>query len=346
MNNHALATTPAVSVLMSCYNAARWVEEAIQSVLNQTFADFEFIIVDDGSTDDTLNILHRKAALDPRFVIIAKANTGLGDSLNAGIHRARGEWIARLDADDVWEPTRLARQIERARADASLVFIGTGLVIIDENGVRQATHRYPTEHAGLLRHLRQVRRFPPHSSALYRSEAVRLVGGYRTRIRRAQDWDLWLRLSTLGHLACIPEPLVRIRKHATQVSHEDSGRRQRVDSRLSLTSYWLRANGKPDPVSEDDAHFDAFRRWLETRLDDEHLHGAETLRAHLADVFRNAGNRWLGLFRILSASIKQPILVLRLVWRSFAGETIAQQMAREWSRRQAPSLDSSAHALK
>ena len=333
-------TIPAVSVVMSCYNAARWVDEAVRSVLNQTFGDFEFIIVDDGSTDGTLSVLRRHAQGDRRIAIIEKANTGLGDSLNAGIRQSRGEWIARLDADDVCEPTRLARQIELARADASLVFIGTGLSIIDESGRQLQIHRYPTAHSGLLRHLRQVRKFPPHSSAMFRADAARVVGGYRTRIRRAQDWDLWLRLSSIGHLACVDAPLVRIRKHADQISHEDAGKRQKLDSRLSLTSYWLRSDGRPDPVSEDEAGFDAFRRWLETRLVEERLHAAEALRSELADAFRSSPNRLAGAWRIVGVSMKQPSLLMRLIWRSLVGENLSQCMAEEWGRRQSPHPDS------
>lgn len=325
---------------MSCYNASRWVDVAIHSVLNQTFYDFEFIIVDDGSTDGTLDALRRHAARDARIVIIAKANTGLGDSLNVGIRRARGEWIARLDADDVCEPTRLVRQIEYAQAGPSLVFIGTALSIIDEHGKLLQVHRYPTDHAGLLRHLRQVRKFPPHSSAMFRATAVRDIGGYRTRIRRAQDWDLWLRLSSLGHLACIDEPLVRIRKHAHQVSYEDSGKRQKIDSRISLTSYWLRASGSPDPVCEDDAGFEAFRCWLEARLHKNRLYAAESLRAELVSAFRCAPNRLLGALRIVGTSSRCPSLAMRLIWQWLVGENLARQLARDWASRQTPSMDS------
>ena len=334
------ASFPQITVLMSCYNASRWLDEAVGSVLNQTFVDFEFVIVDDGSTDATLQILRRHAAADPRVMIIEKRNTGLGDSLNTGIRQARGEWIARLDADDVCEPTRLARQIEFARTSTSLVFIGTGLSIIDEQGRRLQVHRYPTSHSGLLRHLRQVRKFPPHSSAMYRTTAVRAVGGYRTRIRRAQDCDLWLRLSSLGQLACIDEPLVRIRKHTDQISHEDFGKRQKIDSRLSLTSYWLRAHGSSDPVSGDEAGFDAFSCWLEARLHEERLFAIEALRAHLVDASQRAPNLFWGAMRIIGASLSQPSLVMRLIWQRLVGENLARQMALEWARRQTPSLDS------
>ena len=113
---------PAVSVVMSCYNASRFLAEAIESILRQTFTDFEFIIIDDGSTDDTLDIIRTYAQTDPRIVVIEKANTGLADSLNVGIGAARGEWIARQDADDVSFPDRLFHQIEFLRA-LSLIHI-------------------------------------------------------------------------------------------------------------------------------------------------------------------------------------------------------------------------------
>src|SRR5687767_6042714 len=98
---------PECSVVMSCYNASAWLSEALDSVLNQTFQDFELIIVDDGSTDDTRKIIEEYAARETRIVSIVKANSGLADSLNVGVARARGRWVARLDADDVCEPERL-----------------------------------------------------------------------------------------------------------------------------------------------------------------------------------------------------------------------------------------------
>lgn len=105
MSSAARAELPAVSVVMSCYNGRRWLAEAIDSVLSQTYADFEIIIVDDGSTDDSWETIQRYAARHQRIVALTKPNTGTSDSLNAGIALAKGEWVARLDADDVCEPT-------------------------------------------------------------------------------------------------------------------------------------------------------------------------------------------------------------------------------------------------
>src|SRR5688500_1611394 len=119
-------STPTVSVVMSIYNAERWLEEALDSVLAQSFSDFEFLLVDDGSTDGTARIIARYAARDDRCRVITKHNTGLSDSLNVGIERARGEWIARLDADDIAVPTRFEEQLTYLRKNPGVVLLGTG----------------------------------------------------------------------------------------------------------------------------------------------------------------------------------------------------------------------------
>ena len=111
MNWVSHGKSPEVTVLMSCYNASCWLHEAIASVLKQTFENFEFILVDDGSTDDTWDIIQAYRDRDQRIVAIKKSNTGLTDSLNVGIAHARGAWIARLDADDRCEAGRLAEQV-------------------------------------------------------------------------------------------------------------------------------------------------------------------------------------------------------------------------------------------
>src|SRR6476646_117240 len=102
---------PALTVLTSCYNAAPYLVESIESVLKQSFEDFEYLLIDDGSTDESRQILQHFAAFDPRIVFIPKKNSGLTDSLNLGLRRARGEWVARLDADDVALPGRLQAQL-------------------------------------------------------------------------------------------------------------------------------------------------------------------------------------------------------------------------------------------
>ncbi|MDB0074078.1 glycosyltransferase [Planktomarina temperata] len=331
--NKLNSVSPKISVLLSCYNGARWLDEAINSVLSQTFGNFEFIIVDDGSTDNSPEIIKRYAEQDSRIVVIAKSNSGLADSLNVGIRQARGEWIARLDADDICEPSRLEIQLAKARQNPALVFIGSGLLVIDENGNMLKTYRYPDCHALLVRNLYTANKFPPHSSAFYRTNVVRSIGGYRPRIRRAQDRDLWLRLSEVGQLTAMDEPLVRVRKHSDQISHDESGRRQKIDSRVAMISYLLRRHGFPDPVAEDDDVFKSFRAWVVHQLEQERsfefFDYIVNVKVNVAEMYKTPSTLLTGTRQILS----EPGFMLRFLWGRLFGETISRRFALEWMRK-------------
>jgi len=317
---------------MSCYNASRWLREAGDSVLAQTFEDFEFILVDDGSTDDTWDVIQSYRERDERVVAICKKNTGLADSLNVGISQAKGAWIARLDADDVCEQTRLQEQVSYVRGNPAIILLGTGCVEIDERGDAVRTHIYPSAHPTLVRHLVRVQRFFPHSSAFYSRNAVRRQGGYRTRIRRAEDWDLWLRLSEHGQLGCIERPLVRIRKHEGQISHDEFGRRQISDSRAGIVSYLLRRGGLSDPVDGDEATWSAFLSWLEIRLEEEALF--DTQRSY--GVARAALGR--NPYPLISAvAFAARVLTsghaFALVKEKLVGSSLPERLANEWIAR-------------
>lgn len=331
--NKLHSVSPAISVLLSCYNGARWLDEAINSVLSQTFGDFEFIIVDDGSTDNSPEIIKRFAEQDARIAVIGKSNTGLADSLNVGIRQARGEWIARLDADDICEPARLEMQLARAGENPGLVFIGSGLLEIDENGNALKTYRYPARHVLLVRNLYSARKFPPHSSAFYRTDAVRSIGGYRPRIRRSQDRDLWLRLSEVGQLTAINEPLVRIRKHSDQISHDESGRRQKIDSRVAMISYWLRRHRFSDPVAADDDVFESFHAWVANRLEQER---SFEFFDYIARVKANVAEMYKTPSAVLAATrhiFGEPGFLLRFLRVRLFGESISRRLALEWMRK-------------
>lgn len=324
-----LVKPPRVSVVMSCFNAERWLAQASASVLAQTFEDFEFIMVDDGSTDGTADAIERLSSLDRRVQPIRKPNTGLTDSLNVGIRGARGEWIARLDCDDLCEPTRLEKQLEVVRGDSTLILLGTGCVEIDEHGKAITRHAYPAGHSSLVRHLLRVQRFFPHSSAFFARKAAISVGGYRTRLQRAQDRDLWLRLSSHGRIACLREPLVQIRKHPGQISHDENGRRQMTDCRAGIVSYLMRRWGEPDPVEASDAEWRVFLSWLERRLEEEAVFESQNFYVGVrSELFqeRSMIARELRLaIRVLRSPYARLILRERLV-----GSGIPRRAAREW----------------
>jgi glycosyltransferase involved in cell wall biosynthesis len=325
---------PVISVLMSVFNGEDWLEQSILSVICQEFSDFEFIIVNDGSTDKSLNIINNLASRDSRLRVFDKPNTGLADSLNYGIEVAKGEWIARIDADDLWEPHRLCKQYELARSNSRLVLIGSGFTIIDRNGKFERSISPPLSHNSLLKSL-TIRGINPfaHSSVLYSKEAVKSLGGYRVRLKRSQDYDLWLRLSDIGNMAYIQEPLVKLRKHESQISNEEAGERQLVDGHIAITSYWLRHNGSSDPVSTDfsDEIFDGFRAWLKEELNLEGvLEEYRLLKQVKSEIVGLDTFQLIAYF--LGLCLKKPGFLLRYLGKKLYGSRLPKRLAREWHR--------------
>ena len=328
--NQIYINSPEVTVLLSCYNGERWLAEAIDSVLNQTFEGFEFIVVDDGSTDNSLAIINNYAVQDSRIIVIAKNNTGLADSLNAGIKKARGKWIARLDADDICLPMRLELQLATAKAKPDVIYIGTGLFLMDEVGNVSKSFSYPRRHAALLKSLTHIGMFPAHSSAFYRADIVLEIGGYRPRIKRAQDWDLWLRLSEKGALTSIPETLIKLRLHSGQISHEESGRRQIIDSRCAATSYWIRRMGYSDPINADDSTFANFYSWITKMLCQEGLFDLYEYKLAIKTCFSERHKTPHIFLSMFCHIFSKPRLLLQFFRVRLLGESITRRLAVEW----------------
>ncbi|HEY2584989.1 MAG TPA: glycosyltransferase [Tepidisphaeraceae bacterium] len=209
-----MADNPLVSVLMPAYNARRYVAEAIESVLAQTYRDFEFLIIDDGSTDDTAEIVNRYAAADDRIRVLKRSNGGVGAALNAGLAEARGELVARMDSDDVCLPERFARQVEFLRETPDCVLVGCRVLLIDPDGepLFEMTD-IPTAHAEIDEKLLQVRWSIVHPTVMMRRDVVRRLGGYDNELVPVEDHDLFLRLAEVGRLANLPQVLLRYRKH-------------------------------------------------------------------------------------------------------------------------------------
>lgn len=209
---------PTVSVLMPVHNAERYLAEAIESILDQTFTDFEFLIIDDGSTDRSRVTLERYAARDARIRVTSRPNTGYGVALNELLRQARGDLIARMDADDVALPERLERQVAYLRAHPDVVCVGSAVQFIDAAG------RFLLErHEGMGHQLIQERALAGdcalnHPSVMMRRAALEAVGGYHVEFVPAEDLDLWLRLGEIGRLANLPDVLMKYRQHEASFS--------------------------------------------------------------------------------------------------------------------------------
>jgi glycosyltransferase involved in cell wall biosynthesis len=220
---------PAVSVVLAVWNGAPWVAEAVSSLLAQTDENFELIVVDDGSTDATPALLAGIA--DPRLRLQRQPHRGLTRALNRGLSAARGDLVARLDADDVALPERLGRQRAFLAARPDVGLLGTAAREVDDAGALVRIVRPPTDDAAIRRALIRANPFV-HSSVMARRELLARAGGYDETLAVAQDYDLWMRLARLTRLANLAEVLVIRRLGAGRVSVEREEDRLRTEARV------------------------------------------------------------------------------------------------------------------
>ncbi|MBD3883572.1 glycosyltransferase [Phormidium tenue FACHB-886] len=213
-------STPTISVLMSVYNSERYLREAVESILRQTFTDFEFLIVDDGSTDRSLDILQAYAAQDPRIVLISRENRGLTQTLNELVSRSSGKFLARMDADDVALPERFADQVAFLNQHPQVVCLGTAQEWIDGEGEILMHCSPAADNDEIQAHMLAGRNYFCHPSVMMRRQAVVTVGGYDISLQSAQDLDLWLKLGEIGKLANLQKVLMRYRIHAGSVTEK------------------------------------------------------------------------------------------------------------------------------
>ena len=212
---------------MAVYNCEEYLAEAIGSILNHTFTDFEFLIIDDGSSDRSAEIV--RSFNDARIrLVLNNENLGLTKCLNKGLQMARGEYIARMDADDISLPQRLKKQIQYLNANSETCVVGSWWRGVNEDGVGQGCARLPVqEHECSLMIYGWGEQPIGHPCVMYRTEVIRQLGGYGSEYPVAQDADLWFRVISSGYnIANIPEILFLYRTHDGQVS---SKRRQMQD---------------------------------------------------------------------------------------------------------------------
>ncbi|MBD3305804.1 glycosyltransferase [candidate division KSB3 bacterium] len=210
---------PEISVLMSVYNGERYLSEAVESILRQTFSDFEYIIFDDGSTDRSWDILTKYAGQDQRIRLFRNAtNLGLTKTLNKGLTLARGTYIARQDADDISLSERFAQQVAYMEAHPSVALVSTGVQYIHEHASQQWVDMPPHDPL-MLRWLLLFWNPIKHSTVLWRRELVTSrVGHYNPSFVYAQDYDLWVRMAEHLSIATLPLVLVTMRWHDEAIS--------------------------------------------------------------------------------------------------------------------------------
>lgn len=310
--------TPSVSVIMPVYNAEAYVAESIGSILGQTHTDLELIIVDDGSTDRSRDVV--RSITDPRVIHIEQANKGVAAALNTALALTKGALIARQDADDVSLPTRLERQLQRFREEPELAICGTWATITDATGEPTGAHEHPTDHAHIRYRLLFDSQFVS-SSVMMRASILAEVGCFDTDQRVFEDYDLWSRIARAGRTANLPEHLVKYRVLHTGLSHTTHNADERVVEQRRRN---LRHG---DTITEErivelSAH---------TGITHQHVNSADLravhhfLLGHIDRLTRDGAER-----RSLRAELKQRLMGFHLVPHTGTVSSVLDRLSKEF----------------
>ncbi len=207
---------PKVSVVIPAYNAMLYLPNTLKSVLHQTFTNFEVLIIDDGSSDQIVNWASLQT--DPRVKLISQANQGVSAARNTGIAHAQGEYVAFVDADDLWEPTKLEKQVRCLEENPVVGLVYTWTVLIDELG--KPIGRVIASHAqgDVWQQLIEDDMISTGSSTMVRRSCFDTVGMFDTSLAFAEDWDMWLRIAAHYSVAVVKEPLTLYRQHANNTT--------------------------------------------------------------------------------------------------------------------------------
>lgn len=233
---------------MSVHNGGRHLKGAVESVLRQTYQDFEFLIVDDGSTDGSTEYLESLSNRDSRVRLFRQEKRGLVISLNRLIKESRGELLARMDADDISLPDRFQAQVEQFENDPELGVLGGQIEIINDLDEVLREQRYPLtakECEGILLYGCPV----AHPAVMMSRKVVEGVGGYREFFHHSEDYDLWLRISERAPIENLDRVILRYRTHENSVSSAHSSQ-QLLGTFLAQAAWLKRLRGEADPVNQ------------------------------------------------------------------------------------------------
>lgn len=207
---------PLVSVIVPNYNYSAYVSEAIESALDQSYANIEVIVVDDGSTDDSIRVLE---GFGSKIKLIKQANAGVARARNYGVANSSGEYIAFLDADDLWMPDKIDRQVARLIADPEVGLVHVGVTEIDGKG-QTVGERIDGMEGDVTKELLLLERsvvLGGGSGFIVRRDLFESVGGFDEKLSTSADWDFFVRVSRLARLGFVPEPLLRYRLHGSNM---------------------------------------------------------------------------------------------------------------------------------
>jgi len=277
---------------MPVYNAGRYLRPAVESILVQTFRDFELVVVDDGSKDDSPAILREYEAKDSRIKILSRPNTGIVGALNDGLAAARGEFIARMDSDDLSTPERFEKQVTYLREHRECVLVGSQVLLIDPEGA-PLSPKWDTEYTHEKIDEGHLKGHWPlvHPTVMIRREALALVGGYRSKYQYLEDLDLFLRLAEVGKLASLRDVLLHYRLHPGSICHTREKDQDSLRPDLEADVYKRRGIAAPSHAESSqqsrslDGPGERFKLWAWWALRGGNI---ETARKYALRAFRSA----------------------------------------------------------
>lgn len=296
---------PQVSVLIAVYNSARYLEAAIDSVLNQSFTNFECLLIDDGSRDRSWKILQAYAAKDARIRVSRQENAGIAKTRNRLLSQAQAELVAVMDADDVMLSDRLAHQVQFLTAHPEVVCVGGALDWIDEQGRWLGHCDVPEQDAEIQALLLGGISLLHHPCTMARRQSLLQVGGYDETMVASVDLDLWLRLGEIGQLANLPETVLQYRLHSHSITHAKQTR-QSQDALAACQRAWQRRGVQAEFIRQPADHLKQQRFWLRCGWDN-FLAGQRAVARHCGiQAIRSqplTGEAW----RLLACALVKPI---------------------------------------
>lgn len=271
--------TPSLSVLMPVYNNARHLRQAVESILQQTYTDFEFIIINDGSSDNSQAILEEFAAKDARIRLVSRPNTGYCRALNEALGYARGAFIGRMDADDIAMPDRFERQVAYLRAHPECVAVGGRVLLMDDAGVPLCGMCQEQTHEAIdAAHMAGRGGTIAHPAMTARRSAMEAIGGYDVSYDFAEDLDFFLRMAEYGRVANLDCVVLRYRQHLASIGYTKSEIQQRSALAVLKAAYKRRGLELPPEVEsrtvEASSAAQVHRKWAWWALDAGNVRGA------------------------------------------------------------------------
>lgn len=278
---------PTVSVILPTYNRVTMLPEAIESVLDQTYHDWELIVIDDGSTDQTPAYLHRVGRAHRCITLIRVKHGGVSGARNAGLRVANGRYLAFLDDDDRWMPTKLATQAAYLESHPEVALVYAQAHVVDGGG--RVTGRKPSGAAGPTFDELVDGNCIPLLTVVVRRQCLEVVGGFDPALYISQDYDLWLRVARQFPIAYLPEPMAVYRVHGANMSRQT---RARYADHLKIYEKCLTQETNPDRAGRLRSRL-ASTHYLLARMEFSSNH-MERARRHLVQARRlNAGVLWL-----------------------------------------------------